>query len=87
MPVIGDWFIHNTGFGQELMGTKEKGSTWEEIKGWFSQENIDRFLDNWNPNSENANVIAKFFGEMGKAWEGLDNYWKNQGWLGKERPW
>ena len=78
VPVIGDWFIHNTGFGQELMGTKEKGSTWEEIKGWFSQENIDRFLDNWNPNSENANVIAKFFGEMGRAWEGLDNYWKNQ---------
>ena len=82
VPVIGDWFIHNTGFGQELMGTKEKGSTWEEIKGWFSKENIDKFIDNWNPNSENANVIAKFFGEMGKAWNGIGDYWNN-----REKDW
>lgn len=32
-PAIGDWLVHNTGLGQELiLGTKEKGSTWEEIK-------------------------------------------------------
>ena len=78
VPVVGDWFIHNTGFGQELMGTKEKGSTWEENKRIFSKENWDNFLDNWNPSSENANVIAKFFGEMGKAWNGVGDYWKNQ---------
>ena len=33
IPVLGDWFVHNTGIGQELiLGTKEKGSTWAEIK-------------------------------------------------------
>ena len=79
VPAVGDWFIHNTGFGQELMGTKKKGSTWEEIKQIFSKENWDSFLDNWNPNSENANVIAKFIGEMGKAWGGIGNYWKDRG--------
>ena len=32
-PAVGDWLIHNTGLGQEyILGTKEKGSTWEEIK-------------------------------------------------------
>lgn len=32
LPFFGDWAIHNTGFGQEYMGTKEKGSTIKEIK-------------------------------------------------------
>lgn len=36
LPALGDWFTHNTGIGQELiLGTKEKGSTWEGIKQNF----------------------------------------------------
>lgn len=34
----------------------------EVIKKTFSQENLNDFLDNWNPSSENANVIAKGVG-------------------------
>ena len=32
IPELGDWFVHNTGIGQEVfLGTKEKGSTFKEI--------------------------------------------------------
>lgn len=35
VPVL-DWLTHNTGIGQEyILGTKAKGSTWEEIKQNF----------------------------------------------------
>ena len=77
-PVI-DWVTHNTGLGQEyVLGTKAKGSTWEEIKHIFSKENWDNFLDNWNPNSENANVIAQFIGQMGLGYKALGNYWADR---------
>ncbi|MBR2591839.1 MAG: hypothetical protein IKD62_02615 [Oscillospiraceae bacterium] len=34
----------------------------EVVKKTFSRENLNDALDNWNPNSENANVIAKGIG-------------------------
>lgn len=34
----------------------------KEVAKTFSRENLNDFLDNWNPKSENANVIAKGVG-------------------------
>lgn len=34
----------------------------KEVAKTFSRENLNNFLDNWNPKSENANVIAKGVG-------------------------
>ena len=53
VPYISDWFIHNTGIGQEISGTKEKGSTMEEIR-----HNFETFADQDNP-------IFNFFRDMG----------------------
>lgn len=46
IPGISDWFVHNTGIGQELfLGTKEKGSTFKEIgdnatQWWNDYKNV-----------------------------------------------
>ena len=46
IPGISDWFVHNTGIGQELfLGTKEKGSTFQEIgdnatQWWNDYKNV-----------------------------------------------
>ena len=45
IPIV-DWFVHNTGIGQELfLGTKEKGSTFQEIgdnatQWWNDYKNV-----------------------------------------------
>ena len=69
IPGFGDWFVHNTGIGQEVfLGTKEKGSTVEEIK-----HNVETWADQDNP-------IFNFFRDMGensiRFW---DKFWKGNG--------
>ena len=69
IPELGDWFVHNTGIGQEVfLGTKEKGSTAEEIK-----HNVETWADQDNP-------IFNFFRDMGensiRFW---DKFWKGNG--------
>ena len=55
IPAIGDWFVHNTGIGQEVfLGTKEKGSTFKEIgenteQWWNDYKNVlTNARDYWN---------------------------------------
>ena len=49
---VWDWFVHNTPIGQEqILGTREKGSWWNEI-----QQNWNTFIDDWK-NTE----IVKFW--------------------------
>lgn len=69
IPGLSDWFVHNTGIGQEyILGTKEKGSTVEEIK-----HNVETWADQDNP-------IFNFFRDMGensiRFW---DKFWKGNG--------
>ena len=49
----------------------------KEVAKTFSQENLNDFLDNWNPASENANVIAKGVGAvqnwLGETASGVEN--------------
>ena len=48
-PVVGDWLMHNTIAGQELMGTAEKGSTMKALEQWQRdvEQNIKNFGKDW----------------------------------------
>lgn len=47
--VVGDWALHNTIAGQELMGTAEKGSTMKAFEQWQRdvEQNIKNFGKDW----------------------------------------
>ncbi len=67
VPVI-DWFTHNTHLGRALLGQEEWSDVGNAYSEWFnhtfSQENADDFVNNWDPFSEDANVIAKGVGSL-----------------------
>ena len=58
-----DWFTHEGPMGTVFQGV-------ETLSGWFDrmkreqQERTDTFLDNWNPNGADANVLAKAGGSV-----------------------
>ena len=58
-----DWMTHEGPMGTVFQGV-------ETLSGWFDrmkreqQERTDTFLDNWNPNGEDANVLAKAGGSV-----------------------
>ena len=60
-----DWFLNQTNLGRSLSGKQSWEETGDEYKKYFdhtfSEENWNDFLDNWNPNSPNANPIARLF--------------------------
>ena len=65
--VVADWFTNNTSIGRylsnrisELFGGE--GHFAEEKPFQDIEDNLETFADNWDPNSENANVLAKLFG-------------------------
>ena len=63
--VLADRFLNETNAGRAL---RDGGDFWQGITQDFQDtvnqlnENVATFADNWDPNSANANVIAKFFG-------------------------
>lgn len=61
---LGDY----TAFGREVKNggsiTEALDAEGKAIQKIFSQDNKNAFLDNWNPFSENANVIAKAVGDF-----------------------
>ena len=63
--VLADRFLNETNAGRAL---RDGGDFWQgitqDIQDTANQinENVATFADNWDPNSANANVIAKFFG-------------------------
>ena len=60
---VWDWLTHESPFAGLLTGQETLGDFWERLKGKFSEENIQDFKDNWDPNNPDANVIAKLFGD------------------------
>ena len=54
VPAIGDWFVHNTTFGQEhFLGTAEQGATEREFENWqrnvFGENGlINNFFKDWS---------------------------------------
>ena len=64
-PVLGDMFMNQTNAGRSL---RDGGNFWEGIQQDIAEtaeslkHNAETFADNWDPNSPNANVIAKLFG-------------------------
>ena len=71
VSAVGD----KTEFGRTLRDGGSLGDAFDAsakvIQKTFSQENMDAFLDNWNPKSPNANVIAKGVGAAGEKFEEL----------------
>ena len=59
-PVF-DWLTHNSPIAGILNGTETVGE-WANRMGAEINRNAATFADNWDPNSPNGNVIAKFFG-------------------------
>ena len=70
------WLADHTEFGRTLRdgGSLEEAfaASGKTISDWWngiwSQENKQDFAENWDPNSENANVIAKGAGDLYQAW-------------------
>lgn len=60
---VWDWLTHESPFAGLLTGQETLGDFWERQKDKFSEENVQAFKDNWDPNNPEANVIAKLFGD------------------------
>lgn len=64
-----DWMTHEGPLGTVFQGV-------ETLNDWFDrmkreqQERTDTFLDNWNPNSADANVLAKAGGSVANGFAG-----------------
>ena len=63
---VWDWITHES----PLAGVINGMETWEDFlqrqKDKFSEESVQEFKDNWDPNNPEANVIAKTVGKTGE---------------------
>jgi len=68
--LIPTWIGDNTAFGRTLANGGSIKEAFEasaaQIADTFSEESVQAFKDNWDPNSENANVLVKFFDQVAK---------------------
>ena len=65
-----DALLHGTNIGRLIIGQQTWADTENAFNEWmqrFTPEGWQDFLDNWNPESENANVIAKGIGDLAKG--------------------
>ena len=60
-PVV-DWLTHESPLAGVLTGRESVGDLWQRFIDKFSEESIQEFKDNWDPNNPDANVLAQFFG-------------------------
>ena len=81
IPGVGDWLMNQTDVGMWFRGTKTPQETLNGIVQDI-QKNAATFGDNWNPNSESANIIAQTVGQMWnllkKNKENTDKFWQQQ---------
>ena len=61
-PVV-DWLTHDSPIAGLLSGRESLGEFWQRMTDKFSEESIQAFQDNWDPNNPNANVLAKLVGK------------------------
>lgn len=71
---VADWFTHEGPLGTVFQGIETLGEWWSRQKA-EQQERTDTFADNWNPDSENANVIAQFAGQVRDTYQQTFQYW------------
>ena len=69
-----DWFTHEGPLGTVFQGFETLGEWWSRQKA-EQQERTDTFADNWNPDSENANVIAQAVGQVRDTYLQTFRYW------------
>lgn len=69
-----DWFTHEGPLGTVFQGFETLGEWWNRQKS-EQQERTDTFADNWNPDSENANVIAQAVGQVRDTYQQTFQYW------------
>ena len=60
-PVL-DWLTHESPLGTLFQGTESWSQLWDRLQK-EQEERTATFAENWDPNSENANVIAQLFGK------------------------
>ena len=81
IPGVGDWLMNQTDVGMWLRGTKTPQETLNGIVQEI-QKNAATFGDNWDPNSENANIIAQTMGQilniLNKNKENTVKFWQQQ---------
>ena len=71
---VADWFTHEGPLGTVFQGIETMGE-WLSRQKAEQQERTDTFADNWNPDSENANVIAQFAGQVRDTYQQTFQYW------------
>lgn len=64
-----DWMTHEGPLGPVFQGFETLGE-WVDRMNREQQERTDTFLDNWNPNSADANVLAKAGGSVANGFAG-----------------
>jgi hypothetical protein len=75
---VWDWLTHESPLGTIFQGVESIGDWWSRMLK-EQQERTDTFGDNWNPDSENANVVAKFVGEIRDVYQNQIDYWEQIG--------
>ena len=58
-----DWLMHESPLADLLNGRESLADLWQRQKDKFSEESVQEFKDNWDPNNPEANVIAKTVGK------------------------
>ena len=77
-PAIGDWLTHESPLATVFQGTESWGDWWSRMQA-EQQERTETFADNWNPDSEDANVIAQFIGQIRDVYQNQIDYWEQIG--------
>lgn len=77
-PAAFDWLLNNSPLASVLNGNESWDAWWQRQQA-EQQERTETFGDNWNPDSENANVIAQFIGQIRDVYKNQIDYWTKVG--------
>ena len=78
-PVL-DWLTHESPLGTLFQGTESWSQLWDRLQK-EQEERTATFAENWDPNSENANVIAQLFGKRDANQDAADRLTTGANWL------